>query len=244
MRLYKQGLLWGLLLLCCVRLMGRPARAEDFIPSVTPQRPVIVEAIDADGKDVTDVLVITPYTLRQEMQDYKIDHFEEAYQELTWDMIGRVLADTLTEDMNPRNLTIERLFYVHEAEDRGIVKLPVTLRFTTTLSAHEYCEIITYFESPDSSDATRTQGVHQWYRIPSINNGDGTITVFVDHYGPYAIVCYRVKEQPTRPEEPDSGSQPAPQVPHSPQTGERESLLWLLLPAAGIILGKRWLIRS
>lgn len=234
------GLLW---------MFGGQALAEDYVPSVTPENATVVEATDAEGNDVTDLLVITAYVNREEMQDYKVELFDSAYNELTWDMIGEVLADTLTPEMSHKNLMIERLFYVHEKGDSGIVQLPVTVTFTTNITRNQYCEVITYWDG----SARAANGMHQWKRIPSVNNGDGTITILADHYGPYATVFYRVKENPTHPEDPggqepelngtETGSGMISQVPHSPQTGEQSGIQPLLLAAAVIFAGKCWLKR-
>lgn len=237
---------FGLLLVWLLCLFAGRAPAEDYVPSVTPEGPKVVEATDSDGKDVSDRLAVTTYVNREEMQDYKVEFFDSAYNELTWEMIEEVLKDTLTPEMNHKNLLVERLFYVHEEDDSGIVQLPVTVTLTTTIQKNQYCEVITYWQAPD--------GTHQWMRVPCVNNGDGTVTLVADHYGPYATVMYRVKEHPSNPEEPDdeepelngSGVIPgtAGQVPHSPQTGEQSSLLSLLLGAAVIFTGKRWLDRT
>lgn len=236
-------LLVGLLWMFCGR-----ALAEEYVPSVTPENATVVEATDANGNDVTDLLVITAYVNREEMQDYKVGQFDAAYEELTWDMIGVVLADTLTPEMSHRNLMVERLFYVHEKDDSGIIQLPVTVTFTTKIAKNQYCQVITYW----NGIARAANGMHEWKRIPSTNNGDGTISVLVDHYGPYATVFYRVRED-LNPEVP-SGQEPElngsetvsgtiPQVPHSPQTGEQSGIQPLLLAAAVIFAGKCWLKR-
>lgn len=239
-------LLMGLLCLFCTEVS-----AESYLPSVTPQKPVITEATDANGNDVTDLLVVTPYVERGEMQDYKVEHFEVAYGEMSWEMIAEVLEDTLTPEMNYRNLMVERLFYIHERDDMGIVELPATVKLATNIPKNQYCEVITFWEdssitpfSPNQRMAPAPTGIHAWQWIPSVNNGDGTITVEVDHYGPYATVFYRVQENPTTPDTPGAGGAEggdSQKIPHSPQTGEPENLLPLLFAAALTLAGKCWL---
>lgn len=235
--------------------------ADNLSPS--PSHPTIVEGEDADGNDLTsppysDILVITPYSSKEEMrQGYKIDNFDIALSELTWEAAEFALADYMTPDMNPRNLTAVTIFYLHEKDDSKLVKLPARIRIATTLKKSDFVQLLAFrtrarvsamdtdwpeeWEEWEEGDPDHSGYV--WLRIPSTLYEDGTLEFIGDQFGSYAIITYRTQENtdptvptPSDPTKPSESTKPTTSgggTPHSPQTGEPDSNA---LPAIALVL--------
>lgn len=223
--------------------------------------PSIVEGTDDNGQDlldpaISDILVITPYTKKQEMQqEYKQDNLELAMGALTWEAAETALKDEMTPEMNPRKLTAVSVFYVHEKNDNGIVELPANIRITTPLKKGAYAKVICFaprigFLSAKSepsivllSSFTPDHSDHEWVCVPSQLNDDGTISFTVDYFTSYAIITYVAQETPGTSDPSQPTVPGGTTIPHSPQTGEPDmpytSILAAALFAAAIALSRR-----
>lgn len=239
-------------------VMAVPAQAVE-VDSPTNNRPTIMDAIDAFGNDIKDILVITLYHLREEMkQGYKIENFEIAMRALTQKTIEAALKRFLLPGMNPKYLTTAMTFYVHEKDDEQIVQLPASIRISTPLSKGDYMQVLAFAPAGTNGDAisgatplASRQTVtmpsllssrasaevdhsnYEWIRVPSVLYDDGSIGLYVPHYGSYAVITYRAPEDEYDDSGDDSGSSSnsdfygdgsgtthGNKPPRSPQTGD------------------------
>lgn len=246
--------------------------AAEYLPSPTrPSDTTIIEGTDANGNDLTDPnlddrLVLTPYSKKgnELKQDYKHTNFDYAMEALTWEAAEAALHEQMTPDMNPRGLTAVSVFYAHEDDDSGIITLPAHVRISVPLKYGAFCEVIRYspkWAYAETAAVTKEPKIvllrnfvplsnleedhsdYQWVRIPSELHEDGTLSLTIDQFGSYAIITYRVNENPTEPSTdpstPTNPTTPKPTtVPESPQTGEAERFPYglLLLVCAGAAL--------
>lgn len=187
------------------------AKKSPFVPSIEQKgAPDVVEAIDNDGDDVTSWIVVTPYSEKHTLDDEKAAHFMESHSEAD---LKEFFAQLEAVGGHPvsasEELQISDLFYVHEFEDRGLIDLPVTIRLETNLPPHAFLAVYAFVDG-------------EWVLVPSVDNGDGTVTITIDHWGPIAFVTHQKKES---------------HAVTSPQTGMADPLPWIVLGgAAGYVL--------
>lgn len=236
-------------LLAASMLVGQcslPASVAAYTPSPTVQDFQVIIAIDSEKNDVSDILLVTPYTQKGQLQQqYKQECFETAMNDLTWEAAENALKPHIDDtDFSYHNLSSEVVFYAHEKDDSGIIQLPVEIQIPTNLRPGDFCEELAYMPKADSTTESG-EVEYEWVWIPSQLH-DGYITLTVDTYTAYTILTYHVTENPdetvpTQPSEeptssdstdPTNASTPTeatkpgttgPTIPHSPQTGEEES---------------------
>lgn len=182
------------LLILILSLVGTVTVNARFVPSIEQKgSPEVIEAIDNDGNDVTSWIVVTPYSKRNTLDREKRSVFVESYRKadsnLFYDLIKNSGASLPARDAS--ELVVTDLFNVHEYEDRDMISLPVTLTLDAGLPAHGFVAVFEYVDG-------------QWQLIPVTIHADGTMTITVSQWGPFAIVTNLKQES--------SGV-------HSPQTG-------------------------
>lgn len=231
-----------IMLLTVLYCMTVSAGAQSYVSSPTPGRPIVI-----DPEGISDILVVTPYEYRNEiLQQYKIDHFDDADAALTQRAIYQALEPYLSEDMHEDYLTVAAHWYVHEKDDTGLIQLPVTITVSTGLDFGDgYEDESTARAASSSRQNVFLHLLHYdngvWSRIPASFHADGSITFTVNTFGAYAIISYAVQENP--PQHPDRPQHSGSGTPHSPQTGEKDpfALLPPVLSAAllGILIAKK-----
>lgn len=199
-------------------LLGAVTVSASFVPSIEQKgSPEVNSAIDANGNDVTSWIVVTSYSKRSTLDSGKQSVFEESYRNADRNRFFDLLKSayslsarttgpvvTLLSNTNMTNLpvhdaselVVSDLFNVHEFEDRGMIALPVTLEMSTNLPAHTFTAVFEYVGG-------------QWNNAPAVVHGDGTMTLTVNQWGPYAIVTNLKQESNLVP---------------SPQTGVESAL--------------------
>lgn len=182
------------LFMMILSLVGSVTVNAKFVPSIEQKgSPEVIEAIDAEGNDVTSWIVVTPYFKRNTLDSEKRSVFVESYQkadsELFYELIKASGVSLPARDAS--ELMVTDLFNVHEYEDRGMISLPVTLTLDAGLPVHGFVAVFEYVDG-------------QWQLIPAIIHADGTMTITVSQWGPFAIVTNLKQESSTV---------------HSPQTG-------------------------
>lgn len=199
-------------LIFCLGLGAASVYGETFVPSITSKgAPEVEKAVDKGGNDVTDRLVITPYSDRDELNDKKKNNFENGYDSVDL----KEIAKQIDKKVDPENLSVTDLFYVHEENDSGTIELGVQVTIKYDASPKRIVEVF-YFDGS------------KWVKVEAVNNGDGTVTFVVNAYGPYMIVTNTVKEvlpggDPGQGVSAGSGNG-ADGVPVSPQTGVEDGL--------------------
>ena len=207
----------------------------EILPSVTSKgAPEVTKATDADGEDITDVLVVTPYSERDDMSGTKKDTIERAYKAVNLGDIAKRINDgiqngtvTLPEswggqspEFNEDNISVTDVFYIHEKDDSGVVKLGAHVTMKTTVSDNALVTIFYYNGS-------------EWVQVPSTRDG-AYVTFQVDAFGPYMVVTNTVAEntaEVTEAVEETNTAEAAESagttdtavkntIPTSPQTGE------------------------
>lgn len=182
------------LFMMILSLIGSVSVNAKFVPSIEQKgSPEVIEAIDAEGNDVTSWIVVTPYSKRNTLDSEKRSVFMESYQKadsrLFYDLLKASGASLPVHDAS--ELVVTDLFNVHEFEDRGLVSLPVTLTLDTQLPARGFVAVFEYVNG-------------RWQLIPAAIHADGSMTITVNQWGPFAIVTNLKQENSTV---------------HSPQTG-------------------------
>lgn len=182
------------LLTLILSLVGAVTANAKFVPSIEQKgAPEVLEAIDAEGNDVTSWIVVTPYSKRNTLDSEKHSVFVESYQkadsERFYTLIKNSGASLPVRDAG--ELVVTDLFNVHEFEDRGMISLPVTVRLDTRLPAHGFAAV---FEFVDG----------QWQLIPAAIHADGSMTITVSQWGPFAIVT-SLKHESSKVPSPQTG---------------------------------------
>lgn len=169
------------------------AANSNFMPSVEYKgAPEILEAIDASGKDVLSWVIVTPYSQRHTLPDHHNDSFIDAYGEVDTKELYQILVNSKEKvPESAEQLVVTDLFYVHEFEDREMIENPVEVTFQTKLGPHAYVKVFEYVDG-------------EWQLLPVTLHADGTISVKVNQWGPFAIVS-DVKEESSSVSSPQTG---------------------------------------
>lgn len=193
------ALLTALTIMICMGAGACLAYADTFVPSISSKgAPDVVEATDKNGKDVTDKLIITPYSQREELSNNKKELFEKGFENVDI----KDLASKIDKKVDPEKLAVTDVFYVHEKNDSGSIELGTKVTITYNVSPNRFVQIF-YFDGK------------KWVPVETTVNGDGTITFQVDAFGPYLILTNTVNEVG-----------PGGYAPASPQTGYDETSIW------------------
>lgn len=205
-----------LVLLCALCTVSVLAKGN-FVPSIEQKgAPDVVEAIDANGEDVTSWIIVTPFSDRHTLPDEKQEHFEGAYGDVDMKALHAMLEKeehSIVE--SHEHLVVSDLFYVHEFEDRGMIEHPVTVTFDTGLPQHAFVAVYEYVDG-------------QWIRlnVDIVEDASGTmvISVQVNQWGPFAIVTEQRKES---------------SAVHSPQTGVGSVLPMAAVSAVTLLAARK-----
>lgn len=188
--------------------------ADSFVPSISSKgAPDVVEAVDAGGKDVSDKLVVTPYSKKEDLSEKKKDRLEKAFDDVKEkdlaEKINRALKDGAVAvperwgngavTLDGEELSVTDIFYIHEKNDSDIIQLGVEMVITTNIPENQMVVVMYY-------------GENGWEVVPCKRDSDGNVRFMVEHFGPYMIVTNTVVEVAGDGES----------VPASPQTGYDE----------------------
>lgn len=185
------------LFILILSLIGSVTVNAKYVPSIEQKgSPEVIEAIDAEGNDVTSWIVVTPYSKRNTLDNEKRSVFVESYRkadsELFYELIKASGASLPARDAS--ELMVTDLFNVHEFEDRGLISLPVTLTLDVGLPAHGFVAVFEYVDG-------------QWQLIPATIHVDGSMTITVNQWGPFAIVT-NLKQESSSVHSPQTGVDP------------------------------------
>lgn len=194
---------------------------ESFVPSITSKgAPNVLTATDADGTDVSDKLLVTPFSKKDCLTEKKQKRFEEAYDSVDEKDLAQKINEGLSKgdvavperwedgdiQIKSENLSVTDIFYVHEKNDSQTIKLGVELVIESNIPENQMVAILYY-------------GENGWGVVPCTRDEDGNIHFTVMDFGPYMVVTNTVVEIAG-----DGGD-----VPASPQTGVYENFVGRLL---------------
>lgn len=212
-----------MVLVLCVSLAA-PALASEFVPSISyKDHPEIVVTpnggggyiIGGGGEIIGEVpfedLIIIPVSKTEDFEEDfpgECDELEDMYQKLVSGKT-KLPYELVDEDIDPDTMVIRDLFYVLMVDENGRKDLEEGTKLQITLD-------------PDVDAATSLVVMvyydNAWHPAKVTNNGDGTVTLVLEHLG---IVSFSV---------PDGSAKPPV------QTGDpTDVMLWVVLLAVSTL---------